>query len=85
MVDPAAVDDRHAVQVRDVVSREEGRENVADETTDAMYGEDVEGIVDVEHEFELRAVVGEGGAQDAEGDCGPCWDVSCEAGKRNAS
>lgn len=76
LVDPPAVNDRHAVQVRNVVGREEGRAHVADEAANAVHGEDVEGVVDVEHKLELGAVVGEGGAQDAKRNSSPCGDVS---------
>lgn len=76
VVDPAAVNHCYAVQVRDVVGREEGREDIAYKAADAVHGENVEGVVDAEDEFEFSAVVGEGSAQDTEGDGSPCGDVS---------
>jgi len=42
----------------DVVGREEGGQDVADEAADGVLGEDVEGVVDAEEELELGGVVG---------------------------
>lgn len=76
MVDPATADDRDAVEVCNVISREEGRADVADEATNGVHGKDIEGIVNAEKEFELGAVVGEGGAENTEGDSGPDRNVT---------
>lgn len=71
LVDPAAVYDSHAIQPRHIVGGEEGRADVPDQAADTVDGKDVQRVVDAEHELEFRAVVGEPGAQDAEGQGGP--------------
>jgi hypothetical protein len=68
-----------AVQDGNVVGGEEGGANVANETTDAVHGEDVEGVVDTEQELELRSVVGKRGTENTKDNSGPCGDVSCVA------
>lgn len=76
VVDPASGDDGHAVKVRDVVGREEGGQDVAHEPADAVHRKDVQRVVDLEQELELRAVVGEGCAEHAERDGCPDWYIS---------
>lgn len=76
VVEPAALDGRHAVERGDVVCGEEGRQDVADEAADAVHGKDVERVVDAEEELELGGVVGERGAEDAVDDSGPDGDVA---------
>lgn len=91
-VEPAAFDDREAVQMRYVVCGEEGGEDVADETANGVLGEDVEGVVDAEDELELGCVlgvlasvsrgeggdtyIGTGGSDDTVDDGRPGWDVT---------
>ena len=93
MVQPAARDLREAVQVRDVVCGEEGGEDVADQTADGVLGEDIERVVDAQHELQLRGVVCACCANDAVDDGGPgghearagcdgykaCYDAGAEA------
>lgn len=76
VVEPATLDDLDVVQMGDVVSGEKGGADVADQAADAVHGEDVEGVVDAEHELELGTVVGEAGAENAVDDCCPGRDVS---------
>jgi hypothetical protein len=80
VVEPSTRDLSEAVQMRYVVCGEESREDVADETTDGMLGEDVESIVDAEDELELGGVVGTGGSDDTVDDSGPCGN---ETGSRS--
>ncbi len=76
VVEPAAVDDGDAVEAGDVVGREEGRADVADQAADAVDCEDVERVVDAEEELELGAVVGEGRAEEGGWDGCPGGDVA---------
>lgn len=78
VVEPATLNSRDAIQGGNIVSREKGGADVADEAADAVDGEDVEGVVDAEQELQLGGVVGEGGAEDAAGDGGPDGDVACD-------
>jgi len=57
LVEPAAVDVGEAVEMRYVVSGEEGCEDVADESTDGVLGKDIEGVVDAEDELELSGIL----------------------------
>ncbi|CRK19747.1 hypothetical protein BN1708_000412 [Verticillium longisporum] len=57
-VDPPAVDRADVVECRNVVGREEGRQNVAHEAANAMHGKNVEGVIDAQEELELGGVVG---------------------------
>jgi len=71
VVEPAAGDLGEAVEVRDVVGREEGREDVADQTADGVLGEDVQRVVDANHELQLGGVVGTCRPDDAVDHGGP--------------
>lgn len=53
LVDPAAINLGDAVQMRNVVGGEETREQVAEETANAMYGEDVQGVIGTQVILEL--------------------------------
>lgn len=56
-VEPATGDDAEAVEMCYVVCGEEGSEDVADQTTDGVLGEDIERIIDAEDELELGSVL----------------------------
>jgi hypothetical protein len=71
VVDPAAGDLREAVQMSYVICGEEGSQDVADETTDGVLGEDIKSVVDAEHELELGGVVGTCCSDDSVDDCSP--------------
>ena len=76
MVDPAPVDDLRIVQMCHLPRSEEARADVSYETSDAVHGENVQGIVDSKDELEFRGVVGEPGSQDTVGDGGPGGHVA---------
>lgn len=60
VIQPATINDGYAIQVRNVVSGEEGCEDVADKPADAMHSEYIQSIINAEKELELRAIVGKG-------------------------
>lgn len=62
LIDPTSRYFSDPVQSRDIVRGEEGRADVSDKATHAVYCEDVEGIVDTKKELQLRGVVGEAGS-----------------------
>ena len=66
LVEPAAVDLGEAIEVRYVVGGEEGCEDVADESTDGVLSEDIEGIVDAEDKLELGGILMKGVNCDSE-------------------
>ena len=76
MVEPAARDNRVPVQMRDVIRREEGGEDVAYEAADAVDGEDVQRVVAAQEVLELGGVVARDAAADAEDDGCPCGHVA---------
>lgn len=59
MVEPATVDEAsvHAIQANDVVRTKESVENESDHSTDCVLGEDIEGVVDANQEFDLGSEV----------------------------
>ena len=76
LVEPAARDGGRAVERGYVVCGEEAGHEVADYAADAVDGEDVEGVVDLDQVLELGGEVAGDGADDAEDDGGPGWDVA---------
>ena len=70
-VEPASGDLGETVEVRNVIGREEGSEDVADEAADGVLGENVQRIVDAQDELEFGGVIGAGGTHDAVDDCRP--------------
>jgi hypothetical protein len=57
VVEPATGDDSVAIEMRYVIRSEEGSEDIADETADGVFSEDVEGIIDTNEELELGGVL----------------------------
>jgi hypothetical protein len=74
MVEPAAWDLGEAIEMCYVISGEEGCEDVADETTDGMFGKDIKSIIDTEDELELGGVVSTCGTDNTIDDCSPSGD-----------
>ena len=59
-----------------VVCSEEAGQDVADETSDGVHGEDVKRVVDAENELELGGIVGTCCSDDAIDDGRPGGNVS---------
>ena len=74
VVEPTALDQRHAVEVGDVFSRQETRKQVADEAADAVHGEDVERVVGADPVFDLGGEVAADAGGEAVDDGGPGGD-----------
>lgn len=77
MVDPASVNFGNSIEVSNVVGSKEGSADIADETANAVNGEDVESVVDSEDELELSRVIGESRTKNTKGNGSPDRDVSC--------
>ncbi len=69
VVEPASRDLGEAIKMCYVVGSEEGCEDIANETTDGMFSEDIERIINTEDELELGSVVGTCGTDDTIDDC----------------
>jgi hypothetical protein len=74
VVEPAAVDLSEAIEMGYVVSSKEACEDVANETTDGVFREDVQRIINTKDELELGGVVSTCGTDDTVDDCRPCRD-----------
>ena len=75
-VEPPTRDDGDAVKSGNVVGSEEGGEDVADDATDAVLGEDVESVIDSDPELDLGGEIAAGGAYDTEDNRRPGGNVS---------
>ena len=86
VVDPAAGVFGVAIVADDVVCSKDGVEEEAEDAGDAVLGEDVQGVVDLEPDFEDGGEVADASREDAEDDGGPegddsrCWSCSNESG-----
>lgn len=76
VVQPAAIDDGVSVQMRNVVSGEEGSQNVSNEAANAVDCKDVERVVAAEEVLELGGIVAGNTSTDAKDDSSPGWDVA---------
>lgn len=76
VVEPSTVDEAEAVQVRYVISGEEGSEDVADETANGVLSKNIQSIVDSEEELELGGIVGACGSDNTIDDSGPGGDIT---------
>ena len=74
-VEPAARDDREAVEVRNVVGGEEGGQDVPREPADGVHGKDVERVVGFQVVFQLGGIIARDGSHRSEDDGRPCRDV----------
>jgi hypothetical protein len=83
MVEPAAWNLGEAIEMCYVISGEEGCEDVADETTDGMFGKDIKSIIDTEDELELGGVVSTCGTDNTIDDCSPSGDEAGTWGNGN--
>jgi hypothetical protein len=68
VIQPAAIDNREPVIGRDGLFRKEASQEVAHDTADGVAGEDIETVVDADHEFELGRKVTNGAGNDAKND-----------------
>ncbi len=57
VVKPATRDEGEAVEMCYVICGEEGGKDVANKTSDGVFGEDVESIINAENEFELGGIL----------------------------
>lgn len=74
LVDPATGNDSVAIEMGDIVCSKQSRAQVTNQATHGVHGEDVEGIVGLNEEFELRGEVAAYASHDAVYDCCPWWD-----------
>lgn len=73
-VDPTTFYYRIAIQRGDVVGSQKARQEVADNSSNAMYSEYVQCIVHCEQEFQLSGVVAAGSGADTVNDGCPGWN-----------
>jgi hypothetical protein len=85
VVDPSTGDDGEAIEMCYVVSSEEGGQDVANETSNGVLGEDIKSIINAEDELELSGVVGTGGTENTVDDGGPGWDETRARSNGNES
>ncbi len=57
VVKPATGDDGEAIEMCYVICGEEGGKDVANKTSNGVFSEDVESIVDAENELELGSIL----------------------------
>lgn len=74
-----------AIEADNVVGREEGIEKQANDATDTMLSEHVEGVVNTDEELELGAVIAHDARDDAESNAGPGGDNSGSGSGGNES
>lgn len=76
MLNPSTLDARITVESSDSRTGEEGGANIADETANTVDGENIEGIVDSEKEFDLGSVVRTGSAKNTKDNSCPRRDIA---------
>jgi len=74
VVEPATRDLGEAIKMCYIVSSEESCKNVADETTNGVFSENIKSIIDTEDEFELGCVVSSCGTDNTIDNCRPGRD-----------
>lgn len=77
LVDPAARNLTSAIKSGYVVGSEQTGHQVSNDSTNAVNGEHIECVVDVDQVLDLGCEVTGDGADDTEDDGGPGWDVTC--------
>lgn len=74
--DPTALDVRVAVESSDAWGGEEGGADIADQTTNAVDGKDIECIVNSKEELNLGSIVRASSADSTKDDSRPWGDIA---------
>jgi len=75
VVQPASGDREATIETSNTGLSEEASQKISDKSANSVTGEDIQGIVVAEHEFELRSEVAQGTSHEAKQNGSSCCNV----------